>query len=111
MKSKSPLKLEGAQPLPEKALDALGDFDASRRDFLKTAGVMMIGFGAGAAIADAQSPINPTGLIDATQLDSWLAIGADESITVFAGKTDFGQGLPTVQHQLAAEELYGPMDH
>ena len=110
MKPKNPLKLEGSRPIPEKALDALSHFDASRRDFLKTAGVMMVGFGAGAATADAQSLLNPTGLVDGAQLDSWLAIGADESITVFAGKHEHGQGIRTVQMQLAAEELSVPME-
>ena len=48
MKPKNPFKLDGARPLPEKALDALNHIEPSRRDFLKTAGVMMIGFGVGA---------------------------------------------------------------
>src|SRR5215831_34555 len=110
MKSKNPFKLDGAGPLPQKALEALDHFDASRRDFLKTAGVMMIGFGAAATTAEAQSPINPSGNVDATQLDNWVAVGADESITVFAGKAELGTGMRTVQLQLAAEELSVPMD-
>jgi CO/xanthine dehydrogenase Mo-binding subunit len=109
MKSKSPFKLDGAGPLPQKALEALDHFDASRRNFLKTAGVMMIGFGFGAT-ADAQSPINPSGNVDPTQVDSWVAVGADESITVFAGKAELGTGMRTLQLQLAAEELSVPMD-
>src|SRR5215470_18618533 len=109
MKTKNPLKLEGARPLPEGAIDALDHLEASRRDFLKTAGVMMIGFGA-ATTAKAQSPINPSGNVDATQVDNWVAIGADESITVFAGKCEIGTGIRTLQHQLAAEELSVPME-
>src|SRR5947199_1384510 len=107
MKPKNPFKLDGARPLPEKALEALNHMDPSRRDFLKTAGVMMIGFGVGAATAgtaEAQSPLNPSGNIDATQLDSWVAIGADESITVLAGKCELGTGMKTLQVQIAAEE-------
>src|SRR5207244_1391981 len=64
MKPKNPFNLEGAGPLPEKALEALDHVEPSRRDFLKTAGVMMIGFGVAAATAppvEAQSPINPSG--------------------------------------------------
>jgi len=105
MKLKNPLKLEGARPLSEKAIDALGHLDASRRDFLKTAGVMMIGFAA-ASTVKAQG----SGNVDNTQVDSWVAIGADNSITVLAGKCDFGQGFRTVQLQLAAEELFVSMD-
>src|SRR6516225_10191753 len=110
MKPKNLLKLDGAQPLPPKALEALDNVEASRREFLKTAGVMMIGFGAGATTAKAQSPINPSGNVDATQLDNWVAIGADESITVFAGKCEIGTGMRTLQQQLAAEELFVPMN-
>jgi len=113
MKPKNPLKLDGAQPLPEKALDVLNHLEPSRRDFLKTAGVMMIGIGVGAATvgtAEAQSPLNPSGNIDNTQVDSWVAIGADESITVFAGKCELGTGMKTMQIQIAAEELSVPVE-
>jgi CO/xanthine dehydrogenase Mo-binding subunit len=109
MKPKNPLQLEGASPLSEKAIGALEHLDASRREFLKTAGVMMIGFGAAATTGKAQSTINPSGNVDSTQVDSWIAIAADGSITVLAGKCDFGQGLRTIQLQLAAEELSVPM--
>jgi len=114
MKPKNPFKLDGALPLSEKALEALNQLEPSRRDFLKTAGVMMIGFGVGAAAtaptADAQSPINPSGTVDNTQLDNWVAIGADGSITVFAGKAELGTGIRTLQTQLAAEELSVPLE-
>jgi nicotinate dehydrogenase subunit B len=105
MKPNNRLQLDAARELSEKALEHL---DASRRDFLKTAGVMIIGFGAGATTGKAQS--NPSGNVDNTLVDSWVAIGADESITVLAGKCDFGQGLRTIQLQLAAEELFVSMD-
>jgi nicotinate dehydrogenase subunit B len=79
----------------------------SRRNFLRTAGALVVGFSMAGKIGqvDAQSPINPTGLIDATQVDSWITIGTDESITVYSGKIEFGQGFSTVQTQLVAEEL------
>jgi len=108
MKPKNLFSLEGAGPLSERAIEALDHFEASRRDFLKTAGVMMIGFGFGAATAGAQAI--PPGTPDNAQVDSWVAIGADESITVFAGKAELGTGMRTLQLQLAAEELSVPMD-
>jgi nicotinate dehydrogenase subunit B len=85
---------------------------SSRRDFLKSAGMLIVGFtaaGRNGKLA-AQSPINPTGLVDATQVDSWITIAADESITVYSGKIEFGQGFSTVQTQLVAEELSVPLD-
>jgi len=109
MKLTNPLKLAGARPLSEKAIDALEHMEASRRDFLKTAGVMMIGFGVAGTARNARGA-NPSGNVDSSQVDSWVAIGADESITVLAGKCDFGQGFRTVQLQLAAEELFVSMD-
>jgi CO/xanthine dehydrogenase Mo-binding subunit len=113
MKLKNLLKLEGSEPLSQEAVEALDFIEPSRRHFLKTAGIMMIGFGAAgvtATNARAQSAINPSGNVDTTQVDNWIAIGADGSITVLAGKCEFGQGLRTVQLQLAAEELSVPMD-
>jgi len=113
MKPENPIKLDAAQPLSEKALEALDRLEPSRRDFLKTAGIMMIGFGVGATTAGtaaAQSPLNPSGNIDNAQLDSWVAIGADESITVFAGKAELGTGIRTLQVQIAAEELSVPVE-
>jgi nicotinate dehydrogenase subunit B len=107
MKSRNSNAAAGARPISETPIDALEHLSASRRDFLKTAGVMIIGFGAGATAVKAQSG---SGNVDNTQVDSWVAIGADESITVLAGKCDFGQGLRTIQLQLAAEELFVPMD-
>ncbi len=89
---------------------ALAAAGASRRDFLKSAGVMLIGFTAAvkapklSAQSAATSPI-----VDPTQVDSWVAIGADESITCYTGKVELGQGMRTVQYQLIAEELFVSM--
>jgi nicotinate dehydrogenase subunit B len=84
----------------------------SRRDFLRQAGMLVVGFTTASKSGRlaAQIPINPTGLVDASQVDSWIAIAADESITVYSGKVEFGQGFSTVQTQLAAEELSVRLD-
>jgi len=85
---------------------------SSRRDFLRTTGALIVGFSMGGRNGKlaAQNPTNPTGLVDATQVDSWISIGADESITAYSGKIEFGQGFSTVQTQLIAEELSVPLD-
>jgi nicotinate dehydrogenase subunit B len=106
-------KLSNAEPLADEAIEALRHLESSRRDFLRTAGIMMVGFsasGVAARQALAQSPINPSGSVDNTQVDSWIAIGADDSITVLAGKSELGQGMRTLQLQLAAEELTVDVD-
>ena len=73
--------------------------------------MLVVGFAAAGETPrlSAQNPLNPTGLVDATKVDSWVAIGADESVTIYSGKCEFGQGFSTVQMQLASEELSVPM--
>jgi nicotinate dehydrogenase subunit B len=84
----------------------------SRRDFLRSGGALIVGFSMAGRSGklSAQSQISPTGLVDATQVDSWITIGADESITAYSGKIEFGQGFSTVQTQLIAEELSVPLN-
>lgn len=44
------------------------------------------------------------------QLDSWIAINADGTVTGYTGKSELGQGIVTAQQQLVAEELCVPFD-
>ncbi len=85
----------------------------SRRDFLKGCGALVVSFSAAPftqSSASAQGPFaTHPGHIDPDKLDSWLAIGADGSITAYTGKCDFGQGIFTAQTQLIAEELCVPI--
>ena len=46
----------------------------------------------------------------AGQVDSWIAIGADGSVTAYTGKEELGQGIVTAQIQLVAEELCVPFE-
>src|SRR5689334_8808400 len=80
----------------------------SRRDFLKTSGVLVVSFGAASLVgsAAAQGPFDTRpSHIDPRQLDSWIAIAADGKVTAYTGKCDLGQGMLTAQTQLVAEEL------
>ena len=43
------------------------------------------------------------------ELDGWLSIAADGTVTALTGKCEMGQGLYTAQTQLVAEELCVPM--
>jgi CO/xanthine dehydrogenase Mo-binding subunit len=82
---------------------------SSRRDFLKGCGALMVSFGAVSvtpSLARGQGRSRKhLSAIDPSKLDSWLAIGADGTITAYTGKCDFGQGIFTAQTQLIAEEL------
>ena len=86
----------------------------SRRDFLKQSGALIVSFsvlGAAAETAFAQFGAGGTqGSPAPNQLDSWIAINADGSVTGYTGKSELGQGIVTAQHQLVAEELCVPFD-
>jgi CO/xanthine dehydrogenase Mo-binding subunit len=82
--------------------------ELSRRDLLK-GGALIVGFniagplmspmlGSLAAPAAAAMP-------DPELLDSWIAVHADNTATVFMGKVELGQGTTTGMLQIAAEEL------
>jgi CO/xanthine dehydrogenase Mo-binding subunit len=88
----------------------------SRREFLKgcgAVGAMIVSFSAapfGVLSAEGQGPFGTRpSHIDPQKLDSWLAVGADGTITACTGKCDFGQGIFTAQTQLVAEELCVPI--
>ncbi|MCB0109955.1 MAG: molybdopterin-dependent oxidoreductase, partial [Caldilineaceae bacterium] len=51
-----------------------------------------------------QQSLSPS-LQEAPDLDSWIRIDGTETITVFSGKAEIGQGMRTAIAQLAAEEL------
>ena len=87
------------------------DAARSRREFIKTSGALVVGFSAFSSLsndANAQGGGPSPGSPAIGQVDSWLAIGADESIVAYSGKEELGQGISTAQQQLAAEELDVP---
>ena len=93
----------------------------SRREFLKGTGALIVSFSAttlvGKATGEAtgnllfaQGPFDThASHIDPKQLDSWIAVANDATVTAYTGKCDFGQGMFTVQTQLVAEELCVPI--
>jgi nicotinate dehydrogenase subunit B len=80
-----------------------------RRDLLKAGGALLIGF----AIRDTAPAQTPEGVAlvtgpdqpDPNRLDTWIAIHADNTATIFIGFVELGQGCTTALLQLAAEEL------
>jgi nicotinate dehydrogenase subunit B len=94
------------------AFAALERAGFSRRDFLKGAGVLIVSFSvAGPSEAPGRGNAFPAAApIPLDQVDSWIAIAQDESVTGYTGKCEFGQGFRTVQYQLIADELYVPLE-
>jgi nicotinate dehydrogenase subunit B len=90
----------------------------SRRALVKGGGALIVGFSlAGTAgRAEAANANVPFGkrtpadfLPDPTQVDSWITINADNTITVTHGETELGHGTPTGILMLVAEELNADM--
>ncbi len=86
---------------------------ATRRDFIKTSGYLVVGVTAmanaepfvGLVQAQAAGPYPDP---DFRQLDSWIVIREDNTATFFVGKTDLGQGTGTAFRQIMADELDMP---
>jgi CO/xanthine dehydrogenase Mo-binding subunit len=78
---------------------------STRREFIKAGGALVVGFSLGDALLG-QAPAAPRGRsLDPRQLDTWLAIHADNTATVYIGFAELGQGASTALLQVAAEEL------
>ena len=90
--------------------------EQSRREFLKSSGALVVCFSASALepFALGQGRGGAGGAqrsqVDARQLDSWIGVAADGSVTAYTGKCELGQGIQTAQTQLIAEELSVAVD-
>ncbi|MFZ0589870.1 MAG: molybdopterin cofactor-binding domain-containing protein [Bryobacteraceae bacterium] len=85
-----------------------------RRGFLKTAGLLVVSFGAfgataiegaGAQSSAATGGPGPYHDPDFHQIDSWMVIHENNTATFYVGKTDPGQGTGTCFRQLMSDEL------
>ncbi len=88
----------------------------NRREFLHTGGALIVSFGTARLASElgvAPGPVAAQRLngASATQLDRWIRVNADGSITAMTGKCELGHGLYTAQTQLVAEELCVPFSH
>jgi len=96
---------------------------SSRRGFLKGTGALVVSISivgslptlAEAAPADQATPVPvpapfPNGT-DPTQLDTWLKVGGDGTVSAYTSKIELGQGNQTALTQIVAEELDVTLDH
>lgn len=87
--------------------------EITRRSVIAGAGGLVVGFSLGRSFAQELPPAMPPAppvslpgsLDDERFLDSWIRIDPDNSVTVFTGKAELGQGIRTALLQVAAEEL------
>jgi CO/xanthine dehydrogenase Mo-binding subunit len=90
----------------------LEDSPVSRRTFLKGTGALVVAFSVPATLRPdealavvARTRQTGPAYVAHDQLDSWIAVAADNTVTVFTGKVELGTGVSTVWRQIAAEEL------
>lgn len=82
----------------------------SRRDFLKTAGCLSIGFSFACQPLSAAPPPPlqdslPGPLRQQPQINAWIEVLENGRVRVLTGKLELGQGIRTAIAQVAAEEL------
>ena len=86
----------------------------SRRQFVKTGGVLVVGFslvGPELLKGDSQKPAALKNSLDPTLASSWIEIHPDNTILIRTGKSDFGQGTTfTAYRQIVADELSVPFE-
>jgi nicotinate dehydrogenase subunit B len=84
--------------------------DKTRRDVLKGAGVLVIGF----ALARCGQSSNVLALGEygpaADEVDSWISISSDNIVTLYSGCCELGTGSSTGLLQIMAEELDVPFE-
>jgi nicotinate dehydrogenase subunit B len=76
----------------------------SRRDLLK-GGALVVGFSIAAPLVGPLSTPACAATPDPAMLDSWIAVHADNTATIYFGKVELGQGTTTGMLQIAGEEL------
>src|SRR6185503_11564014 len=82
-----------------------GDEMNTRRDFMKTGGALVVGLTLGDTLLSQAPSATAARSLDVKQLDTWLAIHANNTATIYIGFAELGQGASTALLQVAAEEL------
>ena len=84
----------------------------NRRDFLRTRSVVLVTFTFGPTMSETTTAQNTSvgKPVDPREVDSFLAIHGDGSVTIYTSKVDVGTGLSIAMTQIVAEELGVPVD-
>jgi nicotinate dehydrogenase subunit B len=80
-----------------------------RREFLKATGSLVVGFSAAETLPAQATAAGARGTVsgppDDSEIDSYIAVHPNNTVTIFSGYVELGQGGPTALRQIAAEEL------
>src|SRR2546428_1633891 len=88
----------------------------SRREFLRTGSALVVSFALGEVLpmrGMAQDTAGDAALgkpVDPREVDSFLAIHTDGSVTIYTSKVDVGTGLRIAMSQMVSEELGIPVE-
>ena len=85
----------------------MNDLTLTRREFLQTAGALVVQASGVLAVGDAAAQAAAPVIVGPhpSALDTWIRIAADGMVTVNSGKMDCGQGLDLAYAQIVADEL------
>src|SRR5262249_22605401 len=91
----------------------LNTAERSRKRLLTGGGALVLGLAGGGVGRGSNNPtaVSPghlglhPGPPDPNQIDSWLQVNPDNTVTLFHGWVEMGQGSPTAVRMIAAEEL------
>jgi len=89
------------------------NIEVTRRDFLKATAALVVAFGwpsDRARESEAATLRTSGGPLPPNQLDSWLIVHNDNTITVMTGKVELGTGVSTSLRQIVADELDFPFE-
>jgi len=78
-----------------------------RREFLKHSGMLVVGLSLAGPLTQALGATAAKSM-KKEEVDAWLAIARDGTVTVYSGKVDLGTGTRTALAQMVAEELDVP---
>ena len=82
----------------------------ARRQFLKTGGVLVVGFAFGGSITAVLAKTIEVAPKDFKVVDAWLGISSDGRVTAYCGHVELGTGVETALTQMVADELDVPFD-
>lgn len=84
----------------------------TRRTLLARGGALIVSLGLAGVVprARARAVGAPAKTVAADQVDAFLAVGQDGTVTVYTGKVDLGTGTATALPQIVAEELDVPFE-
>ena len=87
------------------------DAAVSRREFLQTAGALIVTFALPMpGMAASSSTAGPwPAKVPADRVESWIAVNADGTVAAAVGKIEAGMGISTAFAQIVAEELDVPL--